>query len=204
MNNRSAYGHAFGLANQAVEGLKAAGAEVDLFRLPDYTDSDTLAKSGATPEVRAPILKVAEFTRDVAVEKLPTYDLIVPVVTGHYGNPSASWGLFFAGLGGIWASGALTGKVLTAISSTATQHGGQERVLSAVHTFGFHHGMVVVGLPYKVYAGQFGTEKYVDGSPYGGTFAAGSTGERLPNEDTAAMIAAQMGHAHGIADKLSK
>ena len=50
--------------------------------------------------------------------------------------------------GGLWARGALNGKVGGAFTSTATQHGGQETTLFSIITNLLHFGMVVVGLNY--------------------------------------------------------
>jgi NAD(P)H dehydrogenase (quinone) len=48
--------------------------------------------------------------------------------------------------GGLWARGALNGKVGGAFTSTATQHGGQEATLFSIIANLLHFGMVVVGL----------------------------------------------------------
>lgn len=42
-----------------------------------------------------------------------------------------------------------TGRVGSAFTSTASQHGGQEATLMAIHTNLLHFGMVLVGLPYS-------------------------------------------------------
>jgi multimeric flavodoxin WrbA len=55
--------------------------------------------------------------------------------------------------GGLWARGALHGKVGAAFTSTATQHGGQETTLFSVITNMLHFGMIIVGLDYG-FAGQ--------------------------------------------------
>ena len=49
--------------------------------------------------------------------------------------------------GGHWMSGALIGKVGSAFTSTASQHGGQEVTLFSIITNLLHFGMVIVGLP---------------------------------------------------------
>jgi len=50
--------------------------------------------------------------------------------------------------GGLWAKGALVGKVGSVFASTGTQHGGQETTITSFHTTLLHHGMIVVGVPY--------------------------------------------------------
>jgi len=81
--------------------------------------------------------------------------------------------------GGLWARGALHGKVGGAFTSTATQHGGQEMTLFSIITNLLHFGMVIVGLNYG-YAGQTTLEEITGGSPYGATTIAGGDGSRLP------------------------
>ena len=51
--------------------------------------------------------------------------------------------------GRLWMKGALIGKVGSVFTSTATQHGGQETTIRALHTELLHHGMVLVGVPYS-------------------------------------------------------
>jgi NAD(P)H dehydrogenase (quinone) len=82
--------------------------------------------------------------------------------------------------GGLWASGALQGKVGAAFTSTATQHGGQETTLFSIVTNLMHLGMVVVGLPYS-FQGQMRLDEVTGGSPYGATTIAGGDGSRQPS-----------------------
>jgi multimeric flavodoxin WrbA len=51
--------------------------------------------------------------------------------------------------GGLWARGALHGKVGGAFTSTATQHGGQEVTLFSIIANLMHFGLMIVGLPYS-------------------------------------------------------
>ena len=67
-----------------------------------------------------------------------------------------------------------------AVTSTATQHGGQEVTLFSIITNLMHFGMVIVGLPYS-FAGQMTLDEIVGGSPYGATTIAGGKGERQPS-----------------------
>jgi NAD(P)H dehydrogenase (quinone) len=84
--------------------------------------------------------------------------------------------------GGLWASGALNGKVGGAFTSSASQHGGQETTLFSIITNLLHFGMVVVGLPYS-FAGQMGHEEVKGGAPYGATTIAGGDGSRQPSKN---------------------
>ena len=83
--------------------------------------------------------------------------------------------------GGLWARGALNGKVGAAFTSTATQHGGQETTLFSIIGNLLHLGMVIVGLPYS-HKGMMTLDEVVGGSPYGPTTIAGADGSRQPSE----------------------
>ena len=82
--------------------------------------------------------------------------------------------------GGLWARGALNGKVGAAFTSTATQHGGQETTLFSIITNLLHFGMTIVGLPYS-HAGQMSVDEIVGGAPYGATTVVGGDGARQPS-----------------------
>ena len=83
--------------------------------------------------------------------------------------------------GGLWARGALNGKVGGAFTSTATQHGGQETTLFSIITNLMNLGLTIVGLPYS-YQQQMTLDEVAGGSPYGATTIAGGKGERQPSE----------------------
>jgi NAD(P)H dehydrogenase (quinone) len=93
----------------------------------------------------------------------------------------AQMAAFLDQTGGLWARGALHGKVGGAFTSTATQHGGQETTLFSIITNLLHFGMLVSGLPYS-YAPQMTLDEIVGGSPYGASTIAGGQGQRQPTE----------------------
>jgi len=104
--------------------------------------------------------------------------------------------------GGLWAQGALIGKVGSVFTSTGTQHGGQETTLTSFHTTLLHHGMVIVGLPYSE-ARQMTLDEVTGGSPYGATTIAGTDGSRMPSENELAMARFQGRHVADIAARLA-
>ncbi|MBN1547358.1 MAG: NAD(P)H:quinone oxidoreductase, partial [Syntrophaceae bacterium] len=86
-------------------------------------------------------------------------------------------------------------------ASSGTQHGGQESTILSFHTTLLHHGMIIVGLPYT-FSGQTQTDVVAGGSPYGASTIAGSTGERVPNEQELAGARFQGRHVATITAKL--
>jgi len=115
---------------------------------------------------------------------------------------AAQMAQFWDQTGGLWATGALIGKVGSAFASTATQHGGQETTLLAMHTMMLHHGMVLVGLPYSA-AGQMTLDEITGGSPYGVTTIAGSKGQRPPSANELELARFQGPRVAEIAAKLT-
>ena len=83
-----------------------------------------------------------------------------------FGRMSSQMANFLDQAGGLWAKGALHGKVGGAFTSSATQHGGQETTLFSIITNLLHFGMTIVGLNYG-FAGQMELNDVTGGSPYG-------------------------------------
>jgi NAD(P)H dehydrogenase (quinone) len=110
---------------------------------------------------------------------------------------------FLDATGGLWAKGALVGKIGSVFTSTATQHGGQESTVLSFHTTLLHHGMIIVGLPYA-FAGQMRMDEVTGGSPYGASTIAGGKGERDPSENELAGARFQGKHVAEIASKLAR
>ena len=167
----STYGHIETMANAVAEGARATGATVAVKRVPETVPAD-IAKNGHFKlDQTAPIATVAE---------LPDYDAIIVGCPTRYGRIPSQMAAFLDQTGGLWARGALNGKVGGAFTSTATQHGGQEMTLFSVITNLLHFGMVIVGLPYS-FQGQTTLDEIVGCSPYGASTIAGGQGQRQPS-----------------------
>lgn len=190
----STYGHVEKMAQAVAEGARSVtGAQVDLKRVPETVPQQIAQQHGFKLEQAAPIAQPAE---------LADYDAIIFGTPTRYGNMASQMGSFIDQTGGLWASGALIGKVGSVFTSTASQHGGQESTLLAFHTMLFHHGMVVVGLPYSA-AQQMTLDEITGGSPYGATTIAGGKGERQPSANELEMARFQGRHVTEIASKLA-
>lgn len=114
------------------------------------------------------------------VDELPEYDAVIVGTGTRYGRMTSQMAAFFDRTGGLWARGALQGKVGAAFTSTATQHGGQETTLFSIITNLMHFGMVIVGLPYS-FQGQMKLDEVTGGAPYSATTIAGGDGSRQPS-----------------------
>ncbi|MFJ6023911.1 NAD(P)H:quinone oxidoreductase [Brevundimonas sp. NPDC092305] len=170
----STYGHIEKMAEAVAEGARSVdGVTVDIKRVAE-TVSDELAKSsGYKMDQAAPIATVAD---------LEHYDAVIVGAGTRYGTAAAQMRNFWDQTGGSWVKGQLVGKVGSAFTSTATQHGGQETTLIGLIQTLLHHGMLIAGLPYA-WQGQMKIDEITGGSPYGATTITGGDGSRMPSDN---------------------
>ena len=188
----SAYGHIETMANAVAEGARSTGAIVDVKRVPELVPEDVARASYYKVDQAAPIAKPDE---------LADYDAIIVGAGTRFGTVASQMRNFLDQTGALWAQGKLVGKVASAFTSSATQHGGQEStILGLIPTF-LHHGMVYVGLPYA-FQGQMGVEAVKGGSPYGASTITDGDGSRQPSEIELEAARFQGAHVAKIAAKL--
>ena len=170
----SSYGHIAQMADAVAEGARSGGAEVDIRRVPETAPAE--------------VVKAAHFKTDTAHPEIESpdvlagYDAIVVGAPTRFGRMPSQMAAFWDTTGGLWAKGALVGKVGGAFTSTASQHGGQETTLFSIITNLLHQGLTIVGLDYG-FQGQTGVDKIRGGSPYGATTIAGGDGSRQPEAE---------------------
>lgn len=169
----SSYGHIEQMAEAVAEGARETGATVDIKRVPELVPEDVARNSHFKLDQSAPVARV---------EDLENYDAIVIGTGTRFGRISGQMANFLDQAGGLWARGALNGKVGAGFTSTATQHGGQETTLFSIITNLLHFGMTVVGLDYGFQA-QMDNSKIVGGAPYGATTIANGDGSRQPSAE---------------------
>jgi NAD(P)H dehydrogenase (quinone) len=169
----SSYGHIETMANAIAEGAREVeGAQVDIRRVPELVPDAVAEAAHYKLNQPAPIARIDE---------LASYDAIIVGVGTRFGRMASQMANFLDQAGGLWASGALNGKVGSAFASTATQHGGQETTLFSIITNLLHFGMVIVGLPYS-FQGMMTLDEVTGGTPYGATTLTGGTGARQPSQ----------------------
>jgi NAD(P)H dehydrogenase (quinone) len=87
---------------------------------------------------------------------------------------------FWDGTAAQWLSGALAGKPACVFTSTGSLHGGQESTLLSMMIPLFHHGLMVLGLPYtnpELMSTSSG------GTPYGASHWSGLDGKKTITDD---------------------
>ena len=168
----SMYGHTAHLAAAVAEGARSVSdTEVVVKRVPELMPAEVAEKAGAVVDPAIDIASPAE---------LVDYDAIIFGTPTRFGNMAAQMRNFLDQTGGIWVNGGLIGKVASVFVSTGTG-GGNETTITSFHTTLFHHGMIVVGLPYSA-KGLTDLSEVRGGSPLGAGTIAGADGSRQPSE----------------------
>ncbi|SIQ66115.1 NAD(P)H:quinone oxidoreductase [Marinobacterium stanieri] len=189
----SSYGHIESLAQTIAEGAASVeGTEVVVKRVPELMPEEVARNAGVKMDQTAPVADPKE---------LADYDAIIFGTPTRFGNMASQMRNFLDQTGGLWASGALIGKVGSVFTSTGTG-GGNETTIQSFHTTLFHHGMVVVGLPYAL-PEMTDISAVHGGSPLGAATIAGGDGSRTPSEQEQTMAHYQGAHVARITAKLS-
>ncbi len=188
----SMYGHIETMAQAVAEGAKGVeGVDVTIKRVPETMDAERFAQVGGKTDQSAEI---------ATTEELPQYDAIIIGTPTRFGNMSGQMRTFLDQTGGLWASGALRGKLASVFSSTATG-GGQEHTISSTWITLAHHGMIIVPVGYAAKE-LFDLSQVRGGTPYGATTLAGGDGSRQPTETELNIARYQGEYVAGLALKL--
>ncbi len=132
----SSYGHIERMSEEVAAGVRDAGVEVVLKRVPETVPEDIARKSGFKLDQKAPV---------ATIEELADYDAIIFGTPTRFGNMAGQMKSFLDQAGSLWMRGALVGKVAGVFTSSATQHGGQESTILTFHPVLLHLGFVIVG-----------------------------------------------------------
>src|SRR5258708_19729245 len=153
----STYGHVETLAEAVAEGARwGAGRAGRVKGGRELMARDVARQAGAKLDQKAPIANPLE---------LADYDAIIVGAPTRYGRMPGQMANFLDQTGALWMQGKLNGKIGSAFSSTASQHGGQETTLFSIITNLFHLGLVVVGLP-DIAQGLLRVDEITGGTPH--------------------------------------
>jgi NAD(P)H dehydrogenase (quinone) len=193
----SMYGHVYTMAEAVAAGARQVeGAEVALYQVPELVPPDALERSGA-----AAARKAFAHVPVARPDQLAEADALIFGTPTRFGNMCAQMRNFLDQTGGLWVKGSLVGKVGSAFTSTASQHGGQETTLTSFHTTLLHLGMVIVGVPYTEQR-LVAMNEITGGTPYGASTLAGTDGKRQPSENELGIAQFQGRHVATLARAL--
>lgn len=154
----SSTGTNYEMAQWAEEAAEAEGAEVKVLKVPEIAPEEAIASNPAWKEH-------VEATRDVPevqLEDLEWADAIIFSMPTRFGNVPSQMKQFLDTTGGLWASGKLANKVVSAMSSANNPHGGHEATLLNFYTSMMHWGAIIAAPGYTDPV-QFSS----GGNPYG-------------------------------------
>jgi len=154
------------LANAVAEGAKAEGAEVRLRRAREFVSAEVMAQApGWKEQAEAMNAKYQAPTPDDAVWA----DAIIFGSPTRFGGVTAELKAYIDSLGGLWAKGALNGKLGSVFGGSATPHGGNESTLLSLYNPMAHLGLIIVPTGYADAAMFKGA-----GTPYGASVVSGN------------------------------
>src|SRR5690554_411989 len=168
----SMYGHIETMANSVADGARRIdGVEVTVKRVPETMNEEAFKGAGGKWDQEAPV---------ATPQELADYDAIIFGTPTRFGNMTGQMRNFLDQTGGLWANGALVGKVASVFTSTGTG-GGEEMTITSTWTTLAHHGMIIVPIGYST-PELFDISQVSGGTPYGASTIAGGDGSRQPDE----------------------
>ena len=154
------------LANAVAEGATAEGAEVRLRRAREFVSAEVMAQApGWKEQAEAMNAKYPAPTPDDAAWA----DAIIFGSPTRFGAITAELKAYIDSLGGLWAKGALNGKLGSAFGGSATPHGGNESTILSLYNPMAHLGLIIVPTGYADPAMFKGA-----GTPYGASVVSGN------------------------------
>jgi len=166
------------MAKHICEGIEHVSGAESLCRTVPPVVADIVGQGAAIPEAGDAYVQLDELARcDGLIIGSPT----------RFGNMAAPLKHFLDQTGGLWQKGSLTDKPAAVFTSTGSLHGGQESTLLSMMLPLLHHGMIMLGLPYRE-AALMSTN--AGGTPYGASHWSGPTaGQALQNDEIALCMA---------------
>jgi NAD(P)H dehydrogenase (quinone) len=150
------------LAQAVEEGAKSAGAETRLLRVKETAPDEVW---GNIPRWKLHLEETID-VKEATNEDLEWADAVIFGTPTRYGQPSAQIKNFIDHTGPLWAKGALTNKVGSSFTTTATAHGGQEQTILSLNTAFYHWNMIIVA------PGYVEPSQFIAGNPYGASFTS--------------------------------
>ena len=99
----STYGHIEQMAAAVAMGARETGATVDIKRVPETAPEAAARAAHVKTDQSAPVANVAD---------LETYDAIIFGSPTRFGRMASQMATFLDQAGGLWARGALNGKIM--------------------------------------------------------------------------------------------
>jgi len=189
-------GNVYRVAQLVADGVREAGAEAVVKTVPELVPPEAVAGNELVQKAKKEQAEVPI----AAPSELGDYDAIIVGTPTRFGNMAAQMRNFWDQTGSLWGSGALVDKPVGAFCSTTSMHGGQETTLVSMMMTFFHHGMLVLGVPYSV---PELVQTQAGGTPYGPSHVSGHPPTNPITDDEAVICRALGRRVAEIAAKLA-
>ena len=156
----SRHGATKAMAQHVARGVKSIKGSEARIRTVPAVSTTCEAVEDSIPEEGYPYAELAD---------LEDCDGLILGSPTRFGNMAAPLKYFLDGTASQWVSGTLTDKPAGVFTSTSSLHGGQETTLISMLLPLLHHGMIIVGLPYRE---QELLSTATGGTPYGASHLA--------------------------------
>ncbi|HEY0868409.1 MAG TPA: NAD(P)H:quinone oxidoreductase, partial [Fimbriimonas sp.] len=151
------------------------GADVRLLKVRELAPEEAIASNEGWSRHRLETQNVPEAT----LADLEWADVLFFGTPTRYGLPTAQLKQFIDTTGPLWATGKLVDKIVSAFTSTATPHGGQESTILSLNNTFYHWSAIIVS------PGYADPIQFKTGNPYGASFTS-NNGAVPPDEDALA------------------
>ncbi|KAA2282074.1 NAD(P)H:quinone oxidoreductase [Candidatus Nitrosocosmicus sp. SS] len=175
----SRYGNTVKMAEEIAYGAKEIShVSATLRRIADDVPMDVVSQNPEWSKVvedmndRYPTSEI-----DTIIQEMPMYDAIIFGSPTRFGNMAAPLKALWDRTSKLWMEGSLIGKIGAVFTGAASVHGGQETTAISMMFPMFHHGMIIVGVPYSV------PELTQSGSPYGPSRIVGPMANKAINDE---------------------
>lgn len=161
----SSYGTNYQMATIAADAAKAAGAEVRLLKARETAPAEAVNSQDAWKDH----LEATKDIPEATAEDMEWANAYLFSAGTRFGVMASQMRAFIDTLGGVWFSGGLANKPISAMTSAQNDHGGQETTLSSFYMTAMHWGGFVVAPGY--------TDEVIfktGGNPYGYSHTQGA------------------------------
>lgn len=183
------YGNTAQMAEEIALGAKEVVGESNIVfrRIADDVPMQVIEQNSVWHQTHQDLEKrYPSSSLESLIQEIPDYDAIIFGSPTRFGNMGAPMKALWDRTSSLWMNGSLIGKVGAVFTSAASVHGGQETTAVSMMFPMFHHGMIIVGVPYSV------PELTQTGSPYGPSRIVGPMSNR-PIEEIDKKVAQALG-----------
>ena len=185
----SRHGSTRKMAYKIADGIESENCEALIRTVPPVSDNLEI-RNIPVPESGDPYINLSD------LERINGIALGSPT---RFGNMAAPMKYFIDSTSTEWLNGKLIGKPACVFTSSSSMHGGQESTLLSMMLPLFHHGMLLMGLPYSE---PDLSQTKSGGTPYGASHISGANSNSSLSDEELRLCFAQGKNIARLVNKL--